>query len=179
MRVVRLEARLIIMKMTDQRVWPRPDGQRPGALSLAHVLLWVQATLFSAAWLIPNGFVALIVLADGVPDDGSAGWLLIPVVYSAPLLLLAVPGIVLAARFSRGRGGVRGGIVLFEVLLGGACLLVILAGASTGIGVVFVPALLLAGAAFMGAYVTVVLLGPDGRAYFHRERSTRSTRSAL
>ncbi|MFI0352550.1 hypothetical protein [Actinomadura sp. 9N407] len=159
------------MNLIDQRVRPRPDGQRPAALTVAHVLLWVQATLFSAAWLIPNGFVALIVLAEGVPDDEGAGWLLVPVIYSAPLLLLAVPGIALAARFSRGRGVVRGGIVLFEVVLGSACLLVILAGAGTGIGVIFVPVLLLAGTALMGAYVTVVLLGPDGRAYFHRERS--------
>ncbi|MEW2360158.1 hypothetical protein [Spirillospora sp. NPDC029432] len=146
-------------------------AQRTGPVAAAHVLLWAQAALAALAWLLPNALVAAIVVTEGIPDDGSAPYLLIPVIFSAPLLVIAVPGLVLAASFTRGRRGVRAGIVVFEALLIGTGALTVLMGAPSVLQSVL--GLLLGGGALAGAYVLAVLLRSQGRAYFTRERPAR------
>lgn len=109
--------------MTQERgreVW----GEiRFGAAAWARRLLWTQVAVFGVLWLLPNATVAAVVVTQGVPHDESAGWLLAPVIYSAPLLLLAVPGAVLAARYRpRGRS-VHIKIMAFEVVFLAVCAL--------------------------------------------------------
>ncbi len=108
-------ARLVGMDMYAS--WaPRPL-RRPPSLTVAHVLLSVQAVALALMWLAPNAFVALMVLAEGVPEDENAQWLFVPVIFTAPLLLFAVPAIVLALRFTRGRAGLHAAVLVFEALI--------------------------------------------------------------
>ncbi|TDB98010.1 hypothetical protein [Actinomadura sp. 7K534] len=138
----------------------------PGALGAAHGVLWAQAVLSGLAWLLPNAGVALWVSVHGVPGDGTAPYLLIPVLFSLPLLLLAVPGLVLAARLPSGRRGVHTGAVVYEALwivLGAAAftgpLRAPLGGPSPVMLFLFISML-------AAAYVLVVLLAPNGRSRF-------------
>ncbi len=130
--------------------------RRPGSLVVARVVLWVQAVLLASAWVVPNGMVGAFVLTEGIPDDGSAGWLLIPVIYLSPLLVAAAPAFVLAARFWRGRQGVFAGVVAFESVLVACGLFgVVGGGAGTPFGVVVV---LLGVAGLGGVYVLAAVL---------------------
>ncbi|WP_344260841.1 hypothetical protein [Actinomadura napierensis] len=94
-----------------------PYGIRSGAVAWARRLLWTQVAFLAAVWLIPNAMVAAVVVTEGVPRDGSAGWLLIPVIFSAPLLVLAAPGAALAALCRPGHRGVHVGIMVWEAVL--------------------------------------------------------------
>lgn len=135
---------------------------RSGTVSLARGLLWTQAVVFAIMWSIPNGTVVWFVVTEGIPHDGSAGWLLVPVIFTAPLLVFLAPGAVLAARFGRGQG-VRRGIIAWEaVVLGAAVVSVVVPGASMLFGMMAAPPLLLPGEVLPGVYVLVVLLGSSG-----------------
>src|SRR5688572_13719927 len=108
-------ARLIGMDM--YATWAPQPVRRPLPLIAAHVALSVQAVALTLMWLVPNAIVALMVLSEGVPRDGSAQWLFVPIILTAPLLLFAVPGIVLAVRFHRGRAGLHVTALVFETLI--------------------------------------------------------------
>ncbi|MEU9025853.1 hypothetical protein [Actinomadura sp. NPDC048394] len=136
------------------------------SLSLAHKLLWAQAVLFMLAWLIPTGAVAVSALAQGIPDDGSAPYLLIPLIYSAPVLLFAVPTLVLAVLFSRGGRGVHTGVVAFEALFVGLGALLLVGSMQVTFGLVYLALGLLCPTTLPALYVLIVLLTPKGRAHF-------------
>jgi hypothetical protein len=149
---------LVVMNV-DQR-------SLPGALAAAHAVLWAQAVLCGLAWLSPNAGVALWVSVHGVPDDGTAPYLLIPVLFSLPLLLFAVPGLVLAARLPSGHRGVHTGAVVYEALwiaLGGAALN---GPVRAALGGPFPVRVLLFASMLAAAYVLAVLLAPNGRSRF-------------
>ncbi|QKG27245.1 hypothetical protein [Actinomadura verrucosospora] len=111
------------MEMTQEPGRQASGEIRFGALAWARRLLWMQVAVLGVLWLLPNAWVAAVVVTDGVPHDESAGWLLVPVIYSAPLLLLTVPGAVLAARCRPGRRGVHIQIMVGEAVLLTACAL--------------------------------------------------------
>ncbi|MGI5329482.1 hypothetical protein [Actinomadura nitritigenes] len=96
---------------------------RFGGAAWARRLLWTQVAVLGALWLLPNATVAAVVVTDGIPHDGTAGWLLIPLIYTAPLLLLTVPGAVLAARCRPERRGVHVTIMAWEAVFLAACAL--------------------------------------------------------
>lgn len=96
---------------------------RSGAAAWARRLLWTQVAALGVLWLLPNATMAAVVVRDGVPHDGSAAWLLIPMIYTAPLLLLTVPGAVLAARCRPERRGVHTTIMTWEAVFLAACAL--------------------------------------------------------
>jgi hypothetical protein len=151
--------------MTDQQFFPPlarvPVHRSTTAVPLAHVMLWLQAGLFTLAWVLPIGLVAAIILTDGVPDDGSSWLLLIPVFFAVVPFLLSIPGIVLAATFSRRRNGVRLGVIGYELLVVALALVIITQ--TTGFPLVPIFGLML-----LSFTVLVVLLHPGGRAYFGR-----------
>ncbi|TDC63462.1 hypothetical protein E1200_22225 [Actinomadura sp. GC306] len=138
----------------------------PGALGMAHAMLWMQAVLCGLAWLLPNAGVLLWVAVQGIPDDGTAPYLLVPVLFSLPALLFAVPGLVIAARLPSGGRNVHTAAVVYEalwVVLGTAAFVgpfrFPLGGPPPVMSVIFASVL-------AAAYVLVVLLTPNGRARF-------------
>lgn len=136
-----------------------------GELVAAHAVLWVQAALSGLAWLLPVAGVVLWAAVHGVPDDGTAAYLLIPVVFAVPPLLFAVPGLALAAMFPAGRGGVRAGVVVYEALwvIAGAAAF---AGLRVPFGLPLPVRLVLLAAIAAAAFVLAVLLTPAARAHF-------------
>lgn len=111
---LRRTATLASMEM-NRKVTQRPwDQIRFGAVPWARRLLWTQVMLLAGMWLFPNAMVAALVATKGIPHDGSAGWLLIPVIFSMPLLLLGASGAALAAQCLPGRRGVHAGIIVWE-----------------------------------------------------------------
>lgn len=137
----------------------------PGGLAAAHRVLWAQAVLCAVAWLVPNAGVLVWLLAYGVPDDGTAPYLLIPVVFSLPFLVLAVPGLLIAARLPVRRRGVHTAAVLYEALwlaLGAAAFA---GGLRIPLGIP-APMLLVVASALAAAYVLTALLTPEARRHF-------------
>lgn len=158
MRPPALPGNLVCMNV-DQR-------SLPGALAMAHRVLWTQGLLCGLAWLLPNATVAAVALTHGVPDDGTAPYLLIPVVFTLPLLLFAVPGLVLAARFRTGGRGVHAGVVVYEGawVLAAVLLFPVYVRPAVGGPPVLMPLLLLSVVA--AAAVLAAVLAPAGRARF-------------
>lgn len=161
-------ARLVGMDM--YATWAPQPLRRPFSLTAAHVALSIQAVALTLMWLVPNAIVALMVLSEGVPQDESAQWLFVPIMITAPLLLFAVPAIVLSLRFHRGRVGLHAAVLIFEALtlLTTGALGAWLAPDSLG----FFFALPVVAVILPAAYVLPALLTHQARTHFTRPRTT-------
>ena len=102
--------------MTDHEPL-RPVVRAPRLRRWSAVSLWLQVALFTLGWVLPIGLVAAVLLTNGVSDDESADYLLIPVIFAAAPFVLSATGIALAVALSRGRHSVRAGVIGYELLV--------------------------------------------------------------
>jgi hypothetical protein len=121
----------------------RPGGAgAPGVVRAARVLLWVQGVVSALAVLLAVAALILVVpmweslTGTGTGVEGVVGafvnagvLIMVFLVAAIGLMILviavgvAVPSLILAARFGSRRNGVRVGALVLEAIIGGLCLL--------------------------------------------------------
>ena len=160
----------MIMNESDRLLVPWRSGeQRPTALTLAHVVLWAQAMLFTVTWVGPNIVMLLVMASVRIRLDGDL--LFVPLFLPGPFMMLSVASLVLTWKFARGRRRVRTGIILMETLL----LVVGLLLARSLLENESFVGLALDGVGLCSVvFLLAVVLGKRGRDYFGCTRSERS-----
>jgi hypothetical protein len=140
--------------------YPAKADRPPRSVAVARAVLWAQVIVLLLCWLAPEVVVVGLLVTEGVPDDGSAPWLLIPVIYTSPLLVYVVIGFGLALRLSRGtsgRGG-RVGLVVWEAtLMVVAGVALAMAGPRLMSGMFVVPLPMMVLMVLAASYVLIVL----------------------